>query len=70
MAQNKVDYKGIEIVQNSLTGDWFLFFRKDSVYNSYPPFVGTLAEMKKIINYAIKKGEGKEKEFNPSGTHI
>lgn len=47
-------YKGIKLIQNPLTGNWFLFFNKVK-YPSQPPYAGPLSAMKDIINIADKK---------------
>jgi hypothetical protein len=64
-----VDYKGVQIIHNSMNGGWMLFFRKDGKYPYESPFVGTLPEMKSIINTAIKLGKDGEKQLIQSGTY-
>jgi hypothetical protein len=65
-----VDYKGVQIIQNSLNGGWMLFFSKDGKYPNESPFVGTLTQMKNIINDAIKIGKDGEKQFIKPGTYV
>jgi hypothetical protein len=53
MKEQKIIYKGIEITQNPLTGNWFLFFNKEKWPNQSPCY-GSLAEMKRIVNNAVE----------------
>lgn len=64
-----VDYKGVQIIQNSLNGGWMLFFSEEGKYPNESPFAGSLTEMKCIINDAIKIGRGGEKQFIKPGTY-
>lgn len=64
-----VDYKGVQIIQNALNGGWMLFFSKEGKYPNQPPFAGTLAQMKAIINKAIKLGKDGEKQLIQAGTY-
>jgi hypothetical protein len=64
-----VNYKGIQIIQNFLNGSWFLFFKKGGKYESQPPFVGTLPEMKKIVDNAIKINKGGHENLMPEDTY-
>jgi hypothetical protein len=44
------NYKGVQIIRNSLNGDWMLFFDPDGMYPYASPVAGTLREMKKIVD--------------------
>ena len=69
MKTKAVNHKGVQIVQNNMTGSWFLFFKKGGKYDGMAPFVGTLEEMKEIINKAIKLGKGGEKHLIAADTY-
>ena len=64
-----VNYKGVQIIQNSLNGGWMLFFSDTGKYPGHAPFVGTLTEMKTIINDAIKIGKDGEKQLLQADTY-
>lgn len=64
-----VNYKGVQIIRNSLNNGWMLFFRKGGKYEFESPFAGTLPQMKGIVNDAIRIGRGGEKELIQSDTY-
>jgi hypothetical protein len=64
-----VNYKGVQIIQNSLTNTWMLFFDKSGKYADQSPFAGTLPEMKGIINNAIKLKKDGEKQLLKADTY-
>lgn len=64
-----VDYKGVHIIRNVLSNDWMLFFSKEGKYPNQSPYAGTLPQMKRIINDAIKIGKGGEEQFIKTGTY-
>jgi len=64
-----INYKGIQIIKNSLNGGWMLFFSETGEYHNNPPLVGTLTEMKIIINCAIKTGKNGEKQLLQADTY-
>lgn len=49
MIVESVNYKNAQILRNPLTGDWLLLFQ-----NGKNPYVGTLKEMKQIVDEEIK----------------
>jgi hypothetical protein len=65
MVCNSVDYSGVQIVQNPLTGSWMLFF--DNKYPDQLPYSGTLTAMKAVVNTAVRKGG--EGYFIKAGTY-
>jgi hypothetical protein len=65
-----VNYKKVQIIKSPLTGDWFLFFKKDGRFGDQPPFIGTLAEMKTVINTAIKLNKGGIEDLLPENTYM
>jgi len=64
-----INFKGVQIVYNSLNGHWMLFFKKDGKFSDQPPFAGTLTEMKSIVTGAIKKKMGGELELLQADTY-
>jgi hypothetical protein len=64
-----INYKGVQIIKNSLNGGWMLFFSKTGKYPNQSPLVGTLVEMKEIIDNAIKIGEDGEKQLLQADTY-
>jgi hypothetical protein len=65
-----VNYKGVQIIQNSLINNgWLLFFSDTGKYKDQSPFCGTLKDMKGIINDAIKIGKGGEKHLLQADTY-
>ena len=64
-----INYKGVQIIQNSLNGGWMLFFSDTGKYSDQSPFAGTLADMKGIINDAIKIGKDGEKQLLQADTY-
>ena len=46
-----------------------LQFSKEGKYRDQMPFVGTLAQMKSIIDTAIKLNKGGEKQLLQAGTY-
>lgn len=64
-----IDYKGVQIIHNSLNNGWMLFFDENGKYASESPFSGTLTQMKKIINDAIDIGKGGERHLIKANTY-
>jgi len=64
-----INYKGVQIIQNSLNGGWMLFFSESGKYPNESPFAGTLADMKGIINDAIRIGKDGEKQLLQADTY-
>jgi hypothetical protein len=64
-----VDYKGVQILYNCLNGRWMLQFSKEGKYRDQMPFVGTLAQMKSIIDTAIKLNKDGENQLLQAGTY-
>lgn len=62
-----VDYKGIQIIRNSLNNGWMLFFDKKGEYSKMPPMCGTLKELKILVDGFVKIGT--EKYFIKEGTY-
>jgi hypothetical protein len=64
-----IDYKGIQIIYNSLNNGWMLFFDENGKYASESPFAGTLTQMKKIIDDAIDIEKGGERYLIKENTY-
>lgn len=61
------DYKGVQIIRNSLNNGWMLFFDKEGDYGTMPPMCGTLRQMKTLIDGCVKIGT--EKHLIKEGTY-